>query len=219
MADELLKGWKTALFKKGSYIFRQNESSRELYILKKGHVKVFKMEGEIEIEFESAGPGEVVGECAALDGGTRSATVMAMEDTEAFVVSPEDFSKIIIQMPDWIKKISVILVQRLREVDSKIDYRMSNDKTPHAAALISFMTYSNLAEASGTGFEIPEKAVSNELMDILNLTPQDAVEIIDHLQKQKLLTLEHSKIVISDREKLDQYGALIFNSSEETPST
>ena len=141
-------------FRKGEFLFRENENSRDVYIVNSGRVRVFKMEGGIEIELDTIGPGGVIGEIAAVDGGDRSASVLAVEDTNAFVITPEEFAGITGKIPEWLHKISSILAHRLREADARINCNLEPDKTPHVAAAISLITYSGMCAARGSEFEI-----------------------------------------------------------------
>lgn len=199
---------KNVVYPRGTYLFRRNDPSHELYIVKRGKLKIFKTEGDVEIEFDEAGPGEVIGELAALDGGLRTASVVAIEDTEVFVIPYDDFQKIVRQIPDWLKKITMILVQRLREVDSKIDFRMNGDKSVHAAALLWLMSAARGAGSPQT--EVSLKNYEDELFDILNVPLADSEKILETLAKNNLITIDKNKIIISNYERLEQFCKPVF---------
>lgn len=78
------------IFNTDAVIFKQGAPGDKVYIVTRG---------QVEIRFENAGgtalylgAGEIFGEMALLDKGTRSASVLAVEDgTELYAISYSDF--------------------------------------------------------------------------------------------------------------------------------
>jgi CRP/FNR family transcriptional regulator len=206
-------------FRKGEFLFRENENSRDVYIVNNGRVRVFKMEGGIEIELDIIGPGGVIGEIAAVDGGDRSASVLALEDTNAFVITQEEFAGITGKIPEWLHKISSILAHRLREADARINCNLETDKTPHVAAAISLITYSGLCSVRDSEFEISLKTLENEVVDLLNARYSDVVSAFENLAKQGLLVTDKGKARIVDRTKLDELARLVYKTPTGVPQT
>jgi CRP/FNR family transcriptional regulator len=204
-------------FRRGEFLFRENENSRDVYIVNSGRVRVFKIEGGIEIELDTIGPGGVIGEIAAVDGGNRSASVLAVEDTNAFVITQEEFAGITGKIPEWLHKISTILAHRLREADSRINCNLETDKTPQVAAAISLITYSGLCCAEGSGFEIGLKTLENEVVDLLNARYSDVVSSFESLAKQGLLAIDKGKAHIVDRTKLDELARQVYKTPTSVP--
>jgi CRP/FNR family transcriptional regulator, cyclic AMP receptor protein len=213
-----LDGHNVVKIPKGKLLFKESDLSRDLYIIKTGQARVFKTEGGVDIDLDMAGPGAVVGEISALDGGTRSASVVALTDIEAVQIPIHDFDKVAGRMPEWFQKIAKILVQRLREVDGKIDLSKGGDKQGHAAALLSLMTYSTYCTVQDQQYSFGETFVENELVDLLNMPVNEAVEAIDKLEKHGCLKRDRGRIVVTDRSKLEEFGKRVFQSSDETPA-
>jgi CRP-like cAMP-binding protein len=63
------------------------------------------------------GPGEIVGEMGVLDGAPRSATVIAIEDTEAVELGAPTVTETILQHPDVSLELLRMLSRRLRSTD------------------------------------------------------------------------------------------------------
>jgi CRP-like cAMP-binding protein len=66
------------------------------------------------------GPGEFFGEIALLDGGPRTATVIAETDTVAEVIGQREFSGLVEDSPHLAKKLLVGLARRLRAADVQL---------------------------------------------------------------------------------------------------
>ncbi len=204
-------------FRKGEYLFRQNESSREVYVLKSGRVRVFKLEGGLEIELDIVGPGGVIGEIAAIDGQVRSASVLALEDSDAVVITPEEFDGLTAKIPDWFQKIAAILAHRLREADGRIDRNLEGDQTARVAAAVSLITYSGLCRQVDGAFEIKQKTLENEVVDLLDARYSDVTAAFEKLAKQNLVEFDKGKAIIRKREKLDELACTVFKAPAAVP--
>lgn len=76
-------------FKAGSTLMRQGEPGSEVMLLLDGLVSIDE-DGEIVAEL---GPGVILGERAALEGGTRTSTVVAATACRVAVVGPDDLDR------------------------------------------------------------------------------------------------------------------------------
>src|SRR5260370_42222909 len=80
-----------AQFAKGTYILKEGEPGHAAYIIASGKCQVHKLiDGTVSV-MQTLGPGEVFGEMAILTEGPRTASVLAIEDTTAFVVTRDAF--------------------------------------------------------------------------------------------------------------------------------
>lgn len=219
MNEEIFSNRQLTRCAKGQFFFKQNELSRELFIVKKGNVRVFKTEGNVDIDLDVVGPGGIFGEIAAIDGGKRSASVIATEDTEAYVIPVEEFKKISQKIPDWFQKIASILVHRLREVDGKIDRNLNGDKAVQIAAALMLISCSEQCKLVEGRQEINLKFLENELMDMLSMKLSEVAESLNILEKQLIISLDKSRVIILNKEKLEELGQAVFSATAEFPVT
>src|SRR5882757_3911950 len=70
-------------FKQGETIFEYGDQGGEIYIVREGRVEVFleNTDGQKIVVGENE-RGDVLGELSFLDGGSRTATAVALEDTQ-----------------------------------------------------------------------------------------------------------------------------------------
>lgn len=216
MADAAFFSGKLMSFAKGSHLFRFGEKSNCLFVIKKGAVRIYKNDGGVEVELDRCGAGGIVGEVAAIDDGPRTASVVATEATEAFMVSREELQNVIANIPDWFQKIAMILVKRLRDVDDKIDFSISTDKSSQIAALISLLANTSCAAMGEKGVEISLRTVENECIDVLSLPPSDVTLFLERLQKNGLISIEKNHVCIPDRARLDSFADVIFKQKQES---
>ena len=206
-------------FAPGEYLFHQDEMTQDLFILKSGSVRIYKTEGGVEIDLDTVGAGNVVGEIASIDGGTRTASGVACEKCEAIVIPASEFQLILTSIPEWFKKIALILVQRLREVDSRISRSIEGERTNHIAAIISLLAFTDICESGDKGFILDRKTVEYQIVDLLNIPLGEISTSLERLQKQQYLRLSRTGITLSSREVLDPLAEKVFQSATELPVT
>ena len=218
MAEQVAaEKWGTVRFARGEFLFHQNEPTRDLFIIKTGLVRIYKVEGTTHIELDRVGPGMVVGEVASIDGGLRSAFGEALEETEAIVIPAKEFQAILTDIPDYFRKIAQILVQRLREVDARISRSIEGDRTNHVAAIISLVSYSGRCTESTDGLSISQKFIEHEIIDLLNIPLTEVDEILQSLEKKSLLKLDRGRVILKDRASIDSLGDAVFQNASEIP--
>jgi len=83
-------------FQRGDIIFREGETSNDLYVIDKGIIDVVIYSkvhlGESE-RIAKLKDGDIFGEFSMLDGAERSATLIAEEDTDLMVAAYIDFHR------------------------------------------------------------------------------------------------------------------------------
>ncbi|HIE80483.1 MAG TPA: cyclic nucleotide-binding domain-containing protein [Nitrospinaceae bacterium] len=83
------------VYAKGEWIIREGSVQRDAYIIEKGTVEVFRQDenGNKKV-IAVLGKQEVIGEMTLLEGGTRCANIIALEDCELSVLSFQSFKDI-----------------------------------------------------------------------------------------------------------------------------
>jgi CRP-like cAMP-binding protein len=101
------------LYQPGEVIFCEYEPGSEVFSIEAGKVKVIKIEEDSEKILALLGPGEIFGEMSVLDGGPRSATVIAVEPTRAIVLTRNEFIQTLKEKPEVVVKLIQQFCKRL----------------------------------------------------------------------------------------------------------
>lgn len=109
----------------GDPIFSEGEVGDSLYVIVRGRVGI-QREGET---LASLGPGEAFGEMAVLDASARSATALALEDTELLQIGSEEFYEVLHEQAEIAEGVIRVLTRRLRETDETLA-RLRNTGVP-----------------------------------------------------------------------------------------
>jgi len=107
-------------FKKGEIILREGDTDRNLYFLTKGSVsvRIHLPESERYKRLITYSSGVTFGEIAFLDGNPRSADVWSDEDSETYLLSPDEYDVLQNETPEiavkLVRNIALDMSERLR---------------------------------------------------------------------------------------------------------
>lgn len=100
----------------GKTLMNQGERGREAFVVVSGEASI-QINGNT---VATIGPGDHVGELALLDGGTRTATVVANTDMELLVISQRAFFALLDEVPGLSRKILTSMATMVRDLDSRL---------------------------------------------------------------------------------------------------
>ena len=111
----------TRAYKNGEVIVKQGEDAVAFYLITKGRVNIVRDDGgKGQTVLATLGPGEFFGEMALLDSYPRSASVVAVEDTECLVLSRWDFLAEMRSNPFIAVQMLPVLSRRIRKLQQDI---------------------------------------------------------------------------------------------------
>ena len=87
----------TVVYPPHTTVFREGEEGHVMYAIKRGRLEV-RVHGRV---IDTLGEDEVFGEMALLEGTTRSATVVTLEETELVEITAAQFYILVRQNPDF----------------------------------------------------------------------------------------------------------------------
>ena len=103
-------------FAKGSIIFREGESGHEAYLLQKGRVRIFKTISGRRITIGLVQPGQVFGEMALLDNGSRMGAAMVEEDATCLIMSKSSIDHMMHEAPSGLTTLLLSLLGTVRSM-------------------------------------------------------------------------------------------------------
>jgi CRP/FNR family transcriptional regulator, cyclic AMP receptor protein len=100
-------------------LLHQADEAGQVVVLVRGRAKVGVIEAGREAIFGVVGPGELVGELAAIENSPRSTTVTTLEPVDALVVPRSDFLALLERHPRIALVILRMVARRLRYADAQ----------------------------------------------------------------------------------------------------
>ena len=157
-------------FPKGVRVFHEGDTSDACYIVRAGDLRVTREHSDGRaIALATLGPGDIFGELAMLDGGTRSASVESITDCELLGLPATDVRRVIAAHGDIAAKLIVAITRRLRETNERVARQsfqtvpsrvagvlsqlIAEEITPENPGITVRMTQADLAQLAGTSRE------------------------------------------------------------------
>ena len=110
----------TVRFKKGATIIHEGTTGSNAYLLLSGSVEVFKKVGDEKLVLSRLVKGNIFGEMSLVDDKPRSATIVALEDTEVRILSRERFETMLEQNPRAVIPLLKQVFQRVRYLNQMV---------------------------------------------------------------------------------------------------
>jgi len=98
----------------GGAITHEGRYEGQVFAVISGSVSI-ERHGEV---VDTVGPGGVIGEIAAIDGGSRTATARAIDDARVVALSPRQFNEILDEAPELRSTVLGTMEERLRRIDA-----------------------------------------------------------------------------------------------------
>jgi|GEM_PF-2651664 len=187
---------KTLSFSTGSFLMRQGESSKHIFIIKQGRVRLYRDQGGSIIHLDDLGSGEILGELSFFDSLPRTAHAVALEPTECLVLQPEVLSKVTARLPVWIPALARSLAHRLRHVLANLE---QEPETYLKESLVSLLLYKIPDEKT----EFVPKDLIEEFTAILRVPPEDIEKKLVELASEGYLICAPQSLKIVHMNKLE----------------
>ncbi len=115
-------------FPAGQVLFNYGDPGDSLYVIRSGEVEVFFKDDTGErIVLETAKAGDVFGELSLLDGGPRTASVVATQDLEALRVDRANLDHFLQRHPSATLDLLAAMGRRLRATSEKLRHTASRN--------------------------------------------------------------------------------------------
>ena len=127
-------------YRKGQRLIDEGDSGDTLYIITKGRLRAFgSSDNGREITYGTYGPGEYIGEMS-LDGGPRSASVVAVEPAECVQIARQTLLAHIGQHPEFALELISKVIRRARAATLSAKQMALNDAYGRLVSLLHSLT-------------------------------------------------------------------------------
>ena len=189
-------------FKKGEYIYLQDDQSDRIFFLTEGRVKIgsYADSGK-EITKAILNKGEVFGELALIGEEKRRDFAIAMEDTIACVITTQEMKGLMRDHSGLSLFLMKIMGSRVLEMENRLESLVFKDSRTR---IIEFLK--ELAEKKGqrVGYEmLVRKFLTHQ--EIANLTAtsrQTVTTVLNELRNKNIITFNRRRLLIRDMDLL-----------------
>jgi len=144
--DELLSRMTKRSYQKNNMILMEDEFGDTFFIIASGSIKITRVsEDGREVILAMLGESEFFGEMSLLDGETRSANAIAIEESEVLILKRHDFLLFLERFPKIAISLLTEMAGRIRKSDQQIE-SLSLSDAEHRIGI----TLIRMAEELGT---------------------------------------------------------------------
>ncbi|HSJ95913.1 MAG TPA: Crp/Fnr family transcriptional regulator [Myxococcota bacterium] len=190
-------------------LFHKGDAAAQVYVVASGRLKVVTTSSEgDEVLFAILDEGEVVGELPMLTGGSRTASVVALEPCELLALARRDFLRFLREQPEAAVELMVVLAERLVRISE-----FAEDALFLALPARLAKKLLHLAERYGVdaaeGTRIDLRLSQGELADLVGTTRESVNKQIRAWTEDGVLRMERGEVTILDAERLERLAGLV----------
>jgi CRP/FNR family transcriptional regulator len=203
VAPKVNKAEINRFYAKDQIIFCENEPGDELYIIKKGSVKISKLISGKETILAVLKSGDIFGEMALLDNRPRSATAIAAEDCELAAINRQNFDKLVIEQPVMAERLITLLSERIWTAYRQLANLAIADPIGRLLDML-------LIQVEKEKVPIRPKSTYNfgisgeDLLKMVGMDPAKNQQYLIELTKKKYIELDQGVIKCKNLEELDK---------------
>jgi CRP/FNR family cyclic AMP-dependent transcriptional regulator len=192
-------------FPAGTALIHEGVAPERVLKLVSGRVKIVTTSSDgREGVLAFRGPGEVLGEMAAIDGGVASATVIAVDDVETVAVTVPAFRRHLVDHPEDALHLLEHLVERLREGDARrSEFGRSDTLSRVAARLHELAAAYGAAEGQGVRIDLP--ITQEDLAAWVGSSREGVNKALQQLRSLGCIAIERRSITVIDASALTRY--------------
>ncbi|MDX1708385.1 MAG: Crp/Fnr family transcriptional regulator [Desulfobacterales bacterium] len=191
-------------YNKGQTIFSEGDKTTGFFVIVEGRVKIYKVssEGKEQILhiFEA---GQSFGEVTVFTGQQMPANAQALAKTHLLLFARDTFVDLVTSNTSLALNLLAIMSRKLRQFAAQIE-NLSLKEMP--ARLASYLIY--LAEEQGATDAVRLNISKGQLASLLGTIPETLSRIFSKLSAQNLIRVEGPKIILLDREGIENLAEL-----------
>jgi CRP/FNR family cyclic AMP-dependent transcriptional regulator len=199
--EKIHKGCAWRRYKPGDVIVNYLDDSDDVFFITAGHanVTIYSHTGKI-VSFAELGPGEVFGEYAAIDHGSRSASVEARTECLVASMTADRFRKLLEVTPPVTLAVLEQLVKRVRHVTNRV-YEFSTLQV-RSRIHAELLRLANLGSRKGPGACIEPAPKHTDIASRVSTHREAVTREINHLLRTGIIERRDDALWVPDVERL-----------------
>ena len=199
--DTILQRGQARTYAKGEFAFQRGDPGDRLMLLVSGGIKLAIISAKArEVVLHFVGPGDVFGEIGALDGKPRTASAVALQESEVFIAHSRDLLPALIACPQAMLEMARMLCGWARIRISLFEDQTLDMRTRVAKGLL------RLAEQLGRrrkdGIWLDLAATQEDLGNHLGLARANVSRQLSELKGLGVIKSNGGRMIIADERRL-----------------
>jgi CRP/FNR family transcriptional regulator len=215
--DNLLRRNAEINLSAGEVFYTPREPDGKLFVLKRGRVRLYKMEGSREFTLEVVNAGTVFGEVAFTPHPLRDAYAQAMEPSILLSMERKDVERLIQDKPLVGLRMISLLSERLRYYETRLEDVTLKGVPARLASLILFLVESEGVQIPGE-ISIPTRYSHEHLGTMVGANREAVTRAFGRLQDEGAVQLRRRLIYVEDLEALERAAGRLLEEGAEGPT-
>jgi CRP/FNR family transcriptional regulator, cyclic AMP receptor protein len=187
---------------KGDILYLQGASDKNVYLLKKGAVKITKLTPQgNEIILDIFSGGSMFGEMSVIDPQERDESAVVVENGLLCIMKKEDFERLIQMVPGLAIRLSKMIGLKRWKIENKLLDLLYRTVEQRLAR-----TFLNLLEDFGVphknGYLLQIRLTHKDYADLIASTRETVTATLNKMKNDGLIDFEDKYIVIKSQERL-----------------
>lgn len=183
-------------------IFDKGDDGERLLGVLAGQVRIYVMSSEgRELIMNVIMPGELFGEISLIDGKPRSASAVAIGDTDLLHIRRADLQALLQKNSELCFKFMSVLCERVRWTSGLLEDASLLDLTSRLAKRLLNLAQ-GLGEKEGDGIRINVKLSQTDLGNMLGVTREAVNKQLREWKKDGIVDMQDGQILIQDPKML-----------------
>jgi CRP/FNR family transcriptional regulator, cyclic AMP receptor protein len=190
-------------FPKGVRVFHEGDHSDACYVVRTGDLRVTREHSDGRaIALATLGPGDIFGELAMLDGGTRSASVETLSDCELLGLPATDVRRVIAGHGDIAAKLIVAITRRLRETNERVARQSFQTVPSRVAGVLSQLIAEEISEER---HGITVRMTQADLAQLAGTSRESVSRFLATLERAGVVAVGRGRVTVLEPRRLRAY--------------
>ena len=191
-------------YPKGVRVFHEGDSSDACYIVREGDLRVTREHSDGRaIALATLGPGDIFGELAMLDGGTRSASVETLTDAELLGLPASDVRRVIAAHGDIAAKLIVAITRRLRETNERVARQSFQTVPSRVAGVLSQLIAEEAIPVERSGITV--RMTQADLAQLAGTSRESVSRFLATLERAGVVAVGRGRVTVLEPRRLRAY--------------
>ncbi len=191
-------------YPKGVRVFHEGDHSDACYIVRSGDLRVTREHSDGRaIALATLGAGDIFGELAMLDGGTRSASVETLTEAELLALPASDVRRVIAAHGDIAAKLIVAITRRLRETNERVARQSFQTVPSRVAGVLAQLIAEEAIPEERSGVTV--RMTQADLAQLAGTSRESVSRFLATLERAGVVAVGRGRVTVLEPRRLRAY--------------
>ena len=218
LLQDLLRRNSEINLRAGQVFYTPQQPDGKLFVLKKGRVRIYKMEGTREFTLEVVDAGTIFGEVAFTAHRLRDSYAEATEPSIVLAMDRADVERLILAKPQVGVRMLALLSERLRYYETRMEDVTLKEVPARLASLILFLVEKEGVQVPGE-IRIPTNYTHQHLGTMIGANREAVTRAFGRLQDEGAVQIRRRIIHVNDVGALERAAGRLLEEEGESASS